>query len=141
MRIGPLPDTGDTDRMAAGDYDEYFANAEKHQVPVFCFLPGRSHLLIPYLKKFPRQQFILDHCGVGVAPPTASPPAPTLLSSMTATLAERVKQFDQVIDLAAYPNLALKWCHAPTVLSGEAYPHPTQSGICGGLSTRLAPTA
>src|SRR5207248_547525 len=27
------------------------------------------------------------------------------------------------IDLASYPNLALKWCHAPTLLSDQAYPH------------------
>jgi aryl-alcohol dehydrogenase (NADP+) len=38
------------------------------------------------------------------------------------TLEARVAQLDQVIELAQYPNLALKWCHAPARLSGEVYP-------------------
>jgi predicted TIM-barrel fold metal-dependent hydrolase len=49
--------------------------------------------------------------------------APTLASSVTPTRAERVAQLDQVIELAQYPNLALKWSHAPTLLSASAYPH------------------
>ena len=35
----------------------------------------------------------------------------------------RIAQLDAVVDLAQYPNLALKWCHAPARLSGEPYPH------------------
>ena len=42
---------------------------------------------------------------------------------MTPTRAGRVAELDRVIDLAQYPNLALKWCHAPTLLSETAYPY------------------
>ena len=123
VRIVPRPETGDTERMARGEFEPFFAAAERHQVPVFCWLPGRGHLLVPYLKQFPRVQFILDHCGVGQAPYRLGPTAPTLVSSVVETRAERVKQFDQVADLAQYANLALKWCHAPNLFSDQPYPY------------------
>jgi L-fuconolactonase len=123
LRIVPIPDTGEVDRLAAGDFEPMFAAAETCGVPIFAWLPGRSHLLEPYLRKFPKLQVILDHCGVGVAPPRLGHIAPTLASSMVPTLAARVAQLDQVISLAQYSNLALKWCHATSLLSGEEYPH------------------
>jgi L-fuconolactonase len=123
MRIVPIPDTGEVASFERGEFEPLFAAAEKYSVPVFAWLPARSHLLVPYLRKFPKLQFILDHCGVGVAPPHTGQIAPTLASSMTATRAERVAQLDQVMDLARYPNMALKWCHAPTLLSAEPYPY------------------
>jgi L-fuconolactonase len=123
MRIVPIPDTGEVASLERGEFEPLFAAAETYGVPVFAWLPARSHLLVPYLKKFPRLQFILDHCGVGVAPPHTGQMAPTLASSMTPTRAERVAQLDQVLDLAQYPNLALKWSHAPTLLSETAYPY------------------
>jgi hypothetical protein len=46
----------------------------------FAWLPGQSHLLVPYLRKFPKLQFILDYCGVGVAPSHTGQIAPTLAS-------------------------------------------------------------
>jgi L-fuconolactonase len=123
MRIVPVPDTGEVERFERGDFEPLFAAAEQHQVPIFAWLPGRSHLLVPYLRTFPKVQVILDHCGVGVAPPRVGQLPPTLLSSMTPTLADRLAQLQQVIELAEHPSLALKWCHAPAYLSGEPYPH------------------
>src|SRR5262249_39620120 len=95
----------------------------RYEVPVFCWLPGRSHLIVPYLRKFPRLQFILDHCGVGQAPYRRGPTAPTLLSSLVESRAERVAQFEAVRELAQYPNLALKWCHAPNLFSQQEFPY------------------
>jgi predicted TIM-barrel fold metal-dependent hydrolase len=42
---------------------------------------------------------------------------------MTASLADRRGQLDAVLELAAFANLALKWSHAPSLLSDEPYPH------------------
>ncbi|MBV8086093.1 MAG: amidohydrolase [Chloroflexi bacterium] len=123
LRIVPTPETGAIDRMAKGEFEPFFAAAERHQVPVFCWLPGRSHLLVRYLDQFPKLQFILDHCGVGQAPYRLGPTAPTLVSSVVETRAERVRQFDAVAELARYPNLALKWCHAPNLFSEQSYPY------------------
>jgi predicted TIM-barrel fold metal-dependent hydrolase len=107
QRIVPIPETGAVARLEKGEFEPLFAAAERHSVPVFCWLPGRGHLLLPYLKKFPHLQFILDHCGVGQAPHRFGPTAPTLLSSLVQMRAERVAQFDEVVELAQYPNLAL----------------------------------
>jgi L-fuconolactonase len=64
LRIVPTPESGAVERLERGDFEPFFAAAERHQVPVFCWLPGRSHLLVPYVTKFRGLQFILDHCGV-----------------------------------------------------------------------------
>src|SRR5262245_6424064 len=123
LRIVPIPDTGEVDKLADGSYEPLFAAAEAHGVPIFAWLPGRSRLLEQYLQKFTKLQVILDHCGVGVAPPRLGHIAPTLASAMVPTLEGRVAQLDQVVDMARYPNLALKWCHATSLLSGQEYPH------------------
>ncbi|HEY3061614.1 MAG TPA: amidohydrolase family protein [Chloroflexota bacterium] len=124
MRIVPVPNIGEVEAFERGEFEPLLAAAAEHRVPVFCWFPGRSHLLVPYLRKYPTLQLILDHCGVGVAPPpTGWELPPTLQTSVTPTLAERLAQLERVIDLAQYPNLALKWCHAPGFLSAELYPH------------------
>ncbi len=122
MRIVPVPNIGEVDSLARGEFEALFAAAEKYAVPVFCWVPARSHLIVPYVRKFPKLQFIVDHCGVGVAPLPQGELPPTLSSSVTTTRAERVAQLDQVFELAQFPNVSLKWSHAPSLLSEEAYP-------------------
>jgi predicted TIM-barrel fold metal-dependent hydrolase len=41
---------------------------------------------------------------------------------MTPSRGERVAQLDRVFELAEFPNVALKWSHAPSLLSEHAYP-------------------
>jgi len=123
IRIVPVPNIGEVEAFERGEFEPLLAAAAEHAVPVFAWFPGRSHLLVPYLRKYPRLQVILDHCGVGVAPPLVGELPPTLQTSLAPTLEERLQQLERVIDLAQYPNLALKWCHAPGYLSAEPYPH------------------
>jgi predicted TIM-barrel fold metal-dependent hydrolase len=47
-----------------------------------------------------------------------------MATSLTPTLAERVAELERVCELAQYPNIALKWCHAPGLLSEQEYPYP-----------------
>ncbi len=108
LRLVPWTEEGFA-LFSQGADEPIFAAAQKYGVPIFVLLPNRSHLLLPYLQKFPDVQIILDHCGVtfskGVVPP------------------DRFAGFDRVISLARYPNVALKWCHAPR-LSAHPYPFP-----------------
>ncbi|MBV9582677.1 MAG: amidohydrolase [Chloroflexi bacterium] len=104
LRIVPIPEAGELDLYASGGFDAMFASAERHQVPIFAWFPGRAHMLVPTLEKFPNLQLILDHCGVSRTEPHV------------------VDQLDQVLALSNYPNLALKWCHAPSQFSAQAYP-------------------
>jgi len=123
LRVVPIVDTGEVDAFERGEFEPLFAAAEQHDVPIFASLPGRGHMLAHYLRTFPKLQVILDHTGVGVEPPRIGTIAPTLARSVVPTLDARLAQLDQVIDLAQYPNLSLKWCHAPARLSAEPYPH------------------
>ncbi len=123
MRIVPVPDIGEVLSLERGEFEPLFAAAEHYAVPVFAWVPARSHLLVPYVRKFPKLQFIVDHCGVGVAPLSSGPLPPTLLSSLTPTRAERIAQLDGVLELAQFANVALKWSHAPSLLSAEPYPY------------------
>ena len=52
------------------------------------------------------------------------------------TRAERVAQFDEVVELAQYSNLALKWCHAPQWRQPIGSNLPGRSGR-GGRSQDL----
>jgi predicted TIM-barrel fold metal-dependent hydrolase len=122
MRIVPVPNTGEVASLEQGDFEPLFAAAEQYGVPVFCWVPARSHLLLPAIRRFPKLQFIVDHCGVGVAPLPHGELPVTLATSMTATRAERVSQLDPVLELAQYPNVALKWSHAPSLFSEQGYP-------------------
>jgi predicted TIM-barrel fold metal-dependent hydrolase len=79
--------------------------------------------LLPYVRKFPNLQFIVDHCGVGVAPLRVGELPVTMATSLTESRGERVGQLEAVCDMAQYPNVALKWCHAPGLLSEEEYPY------------------
>jgi predicted TIM-barrel fold metal-dependent hydrolase len=104
LRIVPIPEAGELELFERGGFEAMFAAAEKHRVPIFAWFPGRSHLLVPYLEKFPNLQLILDHLGI------------------SRTEGNHSAQLDEVFALARYPNLALKWCHAPSHLSNQPYP-------------------
>ncbi len=124
MRIVPVPQTGAVDSLDHGEFDALFAAAERYRVPVFAWVPGRAHLLVPYIQRFPELQFIVDHCGVGIAPLRTGGELPvTMQSSLTKSRDDRLTELGRVYEMAQYPNVALKWCHAPGLLSEEDYPY------------------
>jgi L-fuconolactonase len=124
LRVIPLPDTGDLDRFARGEFEPLFDAAARHHVPIFAAIPKRPDVLEPYLRAHPDLWVILDHCGVGVPPGADGKVPPGLTSLVTPTLGERLAELEHIFDLARrHPNLALKWCHGPARLSAEPYPH------------------
>jgi len=104
LRIVPIPEAGELELFEQGGFDSLFESAARHRVPIFAWFPGRSHLLEPVLRNYPELQLILDHCG------------------LSRTEGKFGEQLAQVCSLAKYPNLALKWCHAPSQLSTQPYP-------------------
>ncbi len=90
----------------AGGYDRLFAAADRHGMPVFVTCPGRVRQLAPYVEKFSGIQFVIDHCGAAFDAPKGG-------ASIADTLV-----------MARYPNVALKWAHAPSLLSLKPYPFP-----------------
>jgi predicted TIM-barrel fold metal-dependent hydrolase len=91
-------------------YLRYFALAQKHAIPVFLVVPGQADLLEPFVRRFDELWFVIDHCGVGFPPAGQAGPG-------------RFDGLNAVAALASYPNVALKWCHAPR-LSIAGYPYP-----------------
>src|ERR1700744_1608555 len=44
-------------------------------------------------------------------------------SSLPKSRDERLTELGRVYEMAQYPHVALKWCHAPGLLSEEDYPY------------------
>lgn len=96
-------------QFAQGADEPLFAAAQKYGVPVFVLLPGRTRLLHRYLRRFPEVPVVVDHCGVPLLPGRLHD--------------DHLSGLGDVLALAEYPNVALKWSHAPR-LSGTVYPYP-----------------
>jgi len=60
----------------------------------------RPELIERYVASFPEVTIILDHCGMPATPAA----------------------FSDVLALARYKNLALKWCHAESAFPGATLP-------------------
>jgi len=90
----------------SGGFDRLLKAARAHNLPVFVTCPRRVPHLAQYLERFPDIQFIVDHCGVPFDAPRGA------------------ASLDDVVAIARYKNVALKWAHAPSFLSAEPYPFP-----------------
>jgi L-fuconolactonase len=98
-----------------GRYDTYFTLAAKHRTPVFLQvngleLPGDLDTARYILERNPELSVILDHLGVALA------------DEKGVARPHRFDQFDDVLRLAEFPNLSIKWGHA-IPLSEQPYPH------------------
>jgi len=92
----------DVRSLAAGECMVFFKAAQAHGLPVFILSPGNSALLEPYVRACPDLTMVIDHCG----------------------LPREIAEYDQVLGLAKYRNVLLKWCHAPRVFRAPRYPFP-----------------
>jgi L-fuconolactonase len=102
--------------LAAGAFDALFELAQDIGLPVCVFAPGHVELLAPYLRQFPRLQFVLDHLGVGMP---GHPPGRSAAEEARVT---SPSYLDEVLKLAEFPNFAVKISHAPMLLRAGAYP-------------------
>jgi L-fuconolactonase len=92
-------------------------------------IAGHAPLLVPYLQKYSDLKIILCHCG--------TPPGSRMRSAIAAMEGlpdskdywakvgeEPVEQaFDKVLRMADWPNVALKWAHAPMMFDKPGYPN------------------
>jgi predicted TIM-barrel fold metal-dependent hydrolase len=116
VRVQPTWTMAEAGAFAEGAYDEIFALAGEHGLPVFLFMPGFAELLPRYLARFPQVTFVVDHCGMPFQQiPFDRPEAER-------ARVETPNYFDEVLKLADYPNAALKWAHAPARFGVPDYP-------------------
>lgn len=104
------PTTGEEiEVFRTGAYDAVLASCERWQLPVFLFTTRWPDVAETIAQRHPELLLIVDHLGL------AQPPMDTRESPP-------FKSIDQVLALAKYPNVAVKFCGAPA-LSEEPYPY------------------
>ena len=87
---------------ADGGQLELFRRAERLAMPVFINTMGRAPDFQPYMRDCPSLPIIFDHCGI---PQSAA-------------------DYDRLLELARYPNVFVKWCHAPLMFQAKKFPFP-----------------
>jgi predicted TIM-barrel fold metal-dependent hydrolase len=102
------PSGEEVERFKAGAYEAAFAACERHQVPVFLFVTGWLPLANDIAERYPDLQLIIDHFGIPQPPAGRDDPP--------------FRQLPDLLSLAKYPNVAVKFCGAPS-LSEVSYPH------------------
>jgi predicted TIM-barrel fold metal-dependent hydrolase len=129
LRISPAITRAETAAFAAGDYDNVFAAASEFGLPIFVLISGNTHLLVPYLEKYRDLKVILCHCGMPPGKRMGSAIAqmeglPDSQDYWAKVSEEPIDQaFDKVLRMADWPNVALKWAHAPVMFDAPGYPN------------------
>jgi L-fuconolactonase len=89
-------------------HEHILSAAAKSDVPVMIYAGNEHAVVTGYVEKFDRVQFIIDHVGMAVGLGGQPDPLKTTI--------------DRLITYAKYPNVAVKWGHAPR-LSREPFPY------------------
>ena len=98
----------DVPALREGAFNKLFAAAERHALPLFVYLSGSLPEAVPIARGHPDLQLIIDHFGL-LQPPLRVPDSPPW------------KRLPDLLALAAYPNVAVKFSGAPA-LSQEEFP-------------------
>lgn len=129
LRILVGTSRAETAAFARGEYEHVFSAAMESGLPLFVAISGFTDLLEPYLKKFPDLRVVVDHCGM---PPSSAIRA--VLAKMEALpdsdefwkgMGDRPlrESLGQVLTLARYPNVAIKWAHPSAIFEVPNYPN------------------
>lgn len=117
FRLQPVWTLGEVEIFSQGGYNALLDIAQDIELPVCLFIPGHVELLTPYLARYPDLQFVVDHCGMGF------PNIPPGRAASDASAATSVDYFDEVLKLAEFDNVALKWSHVQDRLGAQVYPY------------------
>ena len=126
IRVTPGLTDAEVEDFAASHYTGLFRSAVDADLTIFVMIQGNVHLLAPYLEEFPRGRFVIDHCGM---------PLESSLrragSSIQATVdrGSSYEYFDEVLKMAKWPNVALKWAHAQGVFGQTDFPFDGLTGF------------
>lgn len=129
LRISPGMTRAEVAAFANGVYDEVFASASDCGLPIFVQIAGHTHLLERMIKKYPDSRIIICHCGM---PPGAKLwPIFARMESLPDSMdywrvvgeEPRDQAFDKVLRAGQWPQVALKWAHAPVMFDAAGYPN------------------
>ena len=94
--------------LAGDGYGAFFRAVMECNVPTWIVLPGRLEELHPYLDALPELPLIIDHAG--------------LLERGENSRSDPFRGIDALVELARYPNVAVKWGHV-TEWSAGSFPY------------------
>jgi predicted TIM-barrel fold metal-dependent hydrolase len=108
VRCVRITDPAGLDR---GIHRAVLAAAGRHAMPVMLLAADRHDAALRYIREFDDVQFVIDHVGMEVS----------VLVAMGAERPPPSVYVDRLLAYAPFPNVAVKWGHAPR-LSFEEYP-------------------
>jgi predicted TIM-barrel fold metal-dependent hydrolase len=85
--------------FANGEYRAVFEVAARHKIPLFVNAL-QIEAVDQYVEAFSEAPIVIDHCGT----------------------AYTAGKFDHLLRMARFPNLHLKWAHAPAIMGSPDYP-------------------
>jgi len=97
------------EKFKADAFNSLFAACQKYDRPLFCSAYGATDLVGEAARTYPRLRLVVDH--MGIAQPPLNPHVP-----------EPWRALDDLLPLAALPNVYVKLCGAP-VLSDQSFPY------------------
>jgi L-fuconolactonase len=118
LRIDPGLSPAAMREFAEGGYDHILAAAADSGLPLFAFAPDNPQAFARAARAFPDLKIVVDHCGV-------------FSNSMRASLgggapplddAQQLALFDEVLALAEFPNVGLKWGHSSGMFDRPVWP-------------------
>lgn len=107
LRIDPGMSPATAKEFATGGYDHVLAAAADAGLPLFVFASDQPQAFARAAEAFPSLKLIVDHCGV-----FSNSMRGSFAQLPPRSEAEQLALFDEVLALAEYPNVALKWGHA-----------------------------
>lgn len=129
LRISPGMTRAEVAAFANGHYDDVFAYACEYGLPVFLQISGHTDLVERVVRKYPDSRIIICHCGM---PPGAKlwpifaqmeglPDSMDYWRDVGETPLDQA--FDKVLRAADWPQVAMKWAHAPVMFNAAGYPN------------------
>jgi len=129
LRISPGMTRAEVADFASGVYDEIFALASDCGLPIFLQIAGHVDQLERIVNKYPDSRIIICHCGM---PPGSRlwpifaqmEGLPDSQDYWRKVAEEPLEQaFDKVLRASDWPQVALKWAHAPVMFDAAGYPN------------------
>lgn len=117
FRIQPVWTLEEVETFTRGSFDGVFELAQDLSLPVCVFIPGYAERLTPYLERFPGVEFVIDHCGMGF------PGIPQGRSAPEEARALDPANLDEVLKLARFANVSMKWSHAQSHFDVPVFPY------------------
>ena len=118
IRITPGVDPREWQALGQGEYDDLLSYIDACRLPVFIHMPDHPQLISQIAEKFPELTIIVDHCGLFNNAMRAM--FQGLLPARSRE--EQLELYENVLKLAQYPNVYIKWAHYSAMFEEKAFP-------------------